>query len=1102
MKKDKKAVSARIRGFITAALLVSVLCSAACRAEAGVPAGTGQEAEAGAPAGTGEEGGVRALNASGGLNGAASVDPVGQKEGFSAVLYDSTNGLPTSEANAIAETEEGFIWIGSYSGLIRFDGENFERMDSSTGIASVKCLYVDRDNRLWIGTNDSGIFVMEKGVFRNWSEQDGLKSTAARSIIQDTDGTVYVGMTYGIAAIDREMNLRVLEDPEISEEYIQELRPGGDGIIYGLTNSGKVFTLENGKVGRCIRFEESRVRNSKEISCILPDPAAPGNIYLATGDSRVFYCSCGEYFKELKTIDISPLSQVQQFEYIDGRIWICTRRGIGVIDADGFHKLDNVPMDNSIGHVMTDYEGNLWFTSTRQGVMKIVPNRFSDIFERYDLPGAVVNSTCRSEGRLFIAADTGLTVLDERGVVDSIPLTGAKTAGGIDLETSDLLEMLDGVRIRSIIRDSRGRLWISTWRRYGLLLYDKGEVTAFTVEDGLFSDQVRTVYERRDGSILAACTGGVNVIVDGRVTAGYSEKDGIINTEILTVAEGTDGDILVGTDGGGIYFLGRDGVRRIGRLQGLTSDAVMRIKPDPEKNLYWVVTGTSIAVLTADYRLMTLNQFPYSNNFDLYWNREGEVWILSSNGVYVSRKDDLLANEKTNPLHYSRADGLPCIATANSYSELTEDGDLYIAGTSGVARVNIENPFENVNRLKVAVPYVEGDDVRIYPDADGGFTVPQRIRKLTVYSYVYNYSLLNPQVSYCLEGFDQKKTTVKRSDLDPVVYTNLPGGTYHFLLQLKDSMGRGDRTVSIRVTKERAIYEHAWFIILAVLLFILLLVKFVSLYFSRKIDAMEKRHREEAEKQRISSELNMASRLQESMLPQDFPPFPDRSEFDIYASMNPAREVGGDFYDFFMVDDDHLCIVIADVSGKGIPAALFMMVSKVILQNCAMLGQNAAEILTKTNEALCSNNRMEMFVTVWVGILEISTGIIRAANAGHEYPAVMKDGRFALLRDKHGLVVGAMEAAVYKAYEIRLDPGDKLFVYTDGVTEATDAENRLFGTDRLIVALNNDPGAAPQTVLKNVRKAVDGFVKDAEQFDDLTMLCLEYKGNRCASRGE
>ena len=255
-----------------------------------------------------------------------------------------------------------------------------------------------------------------------------------------------------------------------------------------------------------------------------------------------------------------------------------------------------------------------------------------------------------------------------------------------------------------------------------------------------------------------------------------------------------------------------------------------------------------------------------------------------------------------------------------------------------------------------------------------------------------------------------------------------------------------------------------------------------------------------AEKERIGAELSLATKIQAAMLPSVFPAFPDRSEFDIYASMDPAREVGGDFYDFFLVDDDHLCMVIADVSGKGVPAALFMMASKIILQSFAMQGSSPAEILTKANDAVCANNPEDMFVTVWLGILEISTGRLTAANAGHEYPVIKQpEGGFELYKDRHGFVIGGMEGMRYQEYELQLRPGSKLFVYTDGVPEATDAEQKLFGMERSVAALNARPDASPEEILKTVRRSVDDFVKDAEQFDDLTMLCVEYKGKKQAT---
>ena len=275
-----------------------------------------------------------------------------------------------------------------------------------------------------------------------------------------------------------------------------------------------------------------------------------------------------------------------------------------------------------------------------------------------------------------------------------------------------------------------------------------------------------------------------------------------------------------------------------------------------------------------------------------------------------------------------------------------------------------------------------------------------------------------------------------------------------------------------------------------------------SLALNQQMDTIRRMEREQMEQEnmikeqeRIVKELSTARQIQKSVLPHIFPPFPDRAEIDLFATMDPAKDVGGDFYDFYFIDEDHLCLVIADVSGKGIPAALFMMLSKRILEDLARQEPTPSTILEKTNDLLCDNNQAEMFVTVWLGILEISTGKLTAANAGHEFPAICKKGgSFELYKDTHGFVVGGMEGVHYKGYDLQLNPGDKLFVYTDGVPEATDGSGEMFGTDRMITALRSCADNTPEEILQGVRSAVDSFVGDAEQFDDLTMMCLEYKG--------
>jgi len=252
-----------------------------------------------------------------------------------------------------------------------------------------------------------------------------------------------------------------------------------------------------------------------------------------------------------------------------------------------------------------------------------------------------------------------------------------------------------------------------------------------------------------------------------------------------------------------------------------------------------------------------------------------------------------------------------------------------------------------------------------------------------------------------------------------------------------------------------------------------------------------------SELDRLDKELELAADIQLNMLPMVFPPFPDRTEFDLYASMTPAKEVGGDFYDFFLIDSDHLGLVIADVSGKGVPAALFMMVSKTLVKNQMMSGCDPATALERVNLQLCERNSASMFVTVWAAVLEISTGKGLACNAGHENPAVRRSGGdFELLKYKHGVFAGVSKKAKYQNREFELCPGDCVFVYTDGVPEANNDAEEMFGEERLIAALNQDPELPPKEMVQSVREAVDRFSGGMEQFDDITMLCMKYFGHQ------
>ena len=299
--------------------------------------------------------------------------------------------------------------------------------------------------------------------------------------------------------------------------------------------------------------------------------------------------------------------------------------------------------------------------------------------------------------------------------------------------------------------------------------------------------------------------------------------------------------------------------------------------------------------------------------------------------------------------------------------------------------------------------------------------------------------------------------------------------------------------INLITNKTGIIPTNTWFLPLYLTICAIFIVEYLQIFRSVRLDA--EKMQSEKDKERISAELNIATQIQADMLPRIFPAFPDRSEFDLFATMHPAKEVGGDFYDFFLVDDDHIALVMADVSGKGVPAALFMVIAKTLIKNRAQLGESPAEILKNVNEQLCEGNEAELFVTVWLAIIEISTGKGVAANAGHEHPTLCRaNDKYELVEYRHSPAVATVEGVRFREHTFELHPGDRIFVYTDGVPEATNVNEELFGNERMLSVLNSNLDAAPDKLLQNMRAAINSFVGSAPQFDDITMMAFSYFG--------
>ena len=757
------------------------------------------------------------------------MDFTGNGVGYTSLLYDNSTGMPTSEANAIAQTSDGFIWIGSYSGLIRYDGKNFERFDSSNGIASVVSLYVDSKDRLWIGTNDNGVAVYKDGEFTVYGQVEGLNSYSIRAMVEDEEGNIIIASTQGLAYVDCENNFHIINEPQVNNEYICQLIMGPNDVIYGETLSGAIFTVKNKKV---TTFMSGKEMDFGLVNSIFPDSENPGYVYIGTDESEVIYGNIENDLEGYKVISVAPLVNINSLSYVNGYMWLCADNGIGFIrDNNKFTQVKNLKMDNSIDKMMVDYEGNLWFTSSRQGVLKICECRFTDINKVAALGSMVVNTTCKYNDKLYIGTDKGLYIIDDNYKV----------------KADELTKLLQDIRIRAIKTDSKGNLWLCTYSDYGLVKYDGKEIKNFTIDEGMVANRIRTITELSDGRMAVAASGGLCIIENDKVTATYGSENGISNTEILTVCEGKDGELYLGSDGDGIYVINGGRISRLGIEDGLKSGAVLRIKYDKYNDVFWIITSNSISYMK-DGVIDTVNNFPYSNNFDMHFKEDGTIWILSSNGIYVVNGTDLMKDDTLEYSFYDSKTGLPYVTTANSRNYLDEDGTLYISCSSGVCSVNINENDNISNEIKLGIPMIDIDGKKIYVGDNTSVTIPANTKRLTVYGYALTYSIKNPSISCYLKGFDDEPVIKPQYETEPQTYTNLDAGTYTYRFAIVNPLtGEEQKCIELTIIKQAAFYETIWFYLFLFAIVAILMALFIMGFIGHKTKIFEKKQQENKE---------------------------------------------------------------------------------------------------------------------------------------------------------------------------------------------------------------------------------------------------------------
>ncbi len=719
---------------------------------------------------------------------------------YTSVIYDATNGLPTSDANYILGAKDGYVWFGGYSGIIRYDGNTFERLPTTNGLTSGRAFFEDSKGRIWVGTNDNGVVLIDGERIRQFTYKDGLPSSSIRNFAEDKDGNIFVATTSGVAFIKENGLVYLLSHPVLDKERILKLQSDSTGKIYGQTTNGIVFAIQNRNIIEVYTSEELEM---ERITTFLADPLNAGKLYICCEGGSIYYGDYGKKSSELTRIDISPIKTVQWISFDCLRIWLCSRSQIAYLDKENkLHVIPKLPMNGSIEMITSDYQGNIWACSSTQGVMKIVSNNFVNVSDEAGLPEITVNSTCIHDQLLYIGTENGLQIVDKN--YHSIK--------------NELTDYIADSRIRCISEDKDKNLWIGTYTNdKGLVCQSPdGKIISYTKKNGLADNRIRVVKVSKDNTILCGTNDGFSIIKNQKVIKSIGKNEIIKNTVFLSVEESEDGKIYLGTDGDGIYVISDSVIQRYGRNDGLTSDVVMRIKKDEKRGVLWLVTSNSIQYMK-DGRIKNISSFPYNNNYDLYFNDYGDVWVLASSGLYSVSADSLLADEVTEYRMYTVSNGLPSSVTSNSYSTIDENKNLYICCREGVTRVNINEYTDQKIQIKTALTSVYCGNKKIIPTENGNYIIPASDERIKISASVMDYSMANPPVRVFLEGAKDEGITVNRNQLSALEYTNLSYGYYTFHIQV------------LSQNKKEVIIDNTFSIIKRFRLFELMEVRFTIL---------------------------------------------------------------------------------------------------------------------------------------------------------------------------------------------------------------------------------------------------------------------------------
>lgn len=732
------------------------------------------------------------------------------------IEYSQEEGLLSGEANDIEQTKDGKLWIGTYAGLFKYDGTKFKLFQDVPSVKNVNCLYVDEEGRLWVGTNDDGVTIfINEHVMNVIEEENGLMSNSVKSIVCDSNGNYYIGTTDGMSLVSLSSGVKVTKSFDRIKN-VMKMSADHNGNVVVVTERGEIYWISDGEIVSSPLESVSDVVAAVHFT-------EDGRLLIGTTDNKVLiYDMTMDSPGLIHTVTLKDIEHINSFYDTDNNeIFICSDTGVAVLQNDyTYNKLNTNNFTSSIDNMLVDYQGNLWFSSSRLGLLELYQSSFLELFSKIG-ENAVVNSTEKWQGLLFCGTDDGLIIVDEN------------KNSKVDNEISELLE---NTRIRYLKSDSKNNLWIAT---AGMGVYkvsenEQGEydIRNFTEDDGMPGMRFRNVCELADGRIAVAGDYGVAVLQDDSVKQVFTTQNGLGNEKSLCMLEYKN-SYYIGSDGGGIAKIKDDKVVRIiDKKDGLSSNVILRMVYDPFSDGVFIVTSNGLCYISPNGEIKYLENFPYSNNFDMICDADGICWVMGSAGIYVAETEYLIADAKRDYTLVNSKRGFRSSLIANSWV-CREGDDVYLCCDTGVVKVNMSQYDMSVKSYRMILDYVEVDGIRYEIDRVDAFKLSSQMDRIVFEPEVLNYSMNDPYVSVFMEGYDTEETVCLLSELDKVSYSKLKHGTYIFRISILDGIdGNVVESSSYTIEKEIEMYQGWWFKLYVLLISSLVLI-WITWYFTR-----------------------------------------------------------------------------------------------------------------------------------------------------------------------------------------------------------------------------------------------------------------------------